>query len=421
MHFLHVIHRYYPFTGGSEGYVQDLGERLVADGHRVTVLTTDAWDLEHFRVPGCRSIQERDAVHNGVRIVRFPVRRLPGAPRSYDLLRRLTMRLGRFRGATALQRHLALLTPRVPDLSRYLARSSDRFDVVHTTNIGVESLIIPAARYAERRRIPHVCTPFVHLGEPENQGTLRQYTQPHQLDLLRGAARVVVQTELERRALLARGVEDTRLRTVGCWVFPGDLAGGNAKRFRQTYHITGRVVLSIGAAAYSKGTVHTIEAMRRIWDAGYDVTLVLVASASLPEFKAFFAALPEPVKKRVRLIEAAPHHVKLDALAAADVFVLPSRTDSFGIVYLEAWAYKLPVVGARAGGVPDVIDHGSNGLLVKFGDVPRLASHVTQLLDDPALAQSLGENGHAKMLHNYTFEQKYAAIKQVYDEALHGS
>jgi glycosyltransferase involved in cell wall biosynthesis len=420
MHFLHVIHRYHPFKGGSEGYIQDLSERLVAEGHQVTVLTTDAWDLEHFRHPGRRSIAEREAIHHGVRIVRFPVRRVPGAARSYNLLRRLTMQLGRLPGAHPLQSHLARLTPHIPELARYLARSSDRFDLVHTTNIGFESLIIPAARYCERRGIPHVCTPFVHLGEPENQHTLRHYTQPHQLDLLRRATRVVVQTGLEGRALRERGVSDARLRTVGCWVFPEDLAGGDCERFRQAYTIAGPIVLSIGAAAYGKGTVHTVEAMRRLWADGCDATLVLVASGTLADFEEFFATLPEPIKQRIRLIKAAPHQDKLDALAAADVFVLPSRTDSFGIVYLEAWAYRLPVVGAFAGGVPDVIEDGHDGLLVKFGDISALARRIQQLLSDPLLASTLGENGHAKMLRSHTFAEKYAALKQVYEEALQG-
>ncbi len=49
-----------------------------------------------------------------------------------------------------------------------------------------------------------------------------------------------------------------------------------------------------------------------------------------------------------------PDTVKRDALAAADLSLCSSRTDSFGIAYLEAWCYGLPVVGARAGGVPDV-------------------------------------------------------------------
>ena len=80
MPILHVIQRYYPYTGGSELYFQELSEQLVSDGHEVTVLTTEAWDLEHFWAPNRRRIDEPEAVHNGVRILRFPVWRAPGPP-----------------------------------------------------------------------------------------------------------------------------------------------------------------------------------------------------------------------------------------------------------------------------------------------------------------------------------------------------
>ena len=60
-------------------------------------------------------------------------------------------------------------------------------------------------------------------------------------------------------------------------------------------------------------------------------------------------------------------------LAAADVFAMPSRTDSFGIVYLEAWLYRLPVIAARTWGMSDVVRNGEDGLLVPFGDVSVLA------------------------------------------------
>ena len=64
---------------------------------------------------------------------------------------------------------------------------------------------------------------------------------------------------------------------------------------------------------------------------------------------------------------------KRDFFAGLDVFALPSRSDSFGLVLPEAWANGAPVVGYRAGGVAWVIRHEQDGLLVKCGDVEGLA------------------------------------------------
>ncbi|HEX6292244.1 MAG TPA: glycosyltransferase family 4 protein [Herpetosiphonaceae bacterium] len=418
MHFLHVIQRYYPYVGGSEGYFKELSERLVADGHRVTVLTTDAWDLDHFWAARRKTISEPETIHNGVCIKRFPVQRAPGPPIGYPILRRLMVELGRLPGTTPLLNRMALLTPRVPAMYRYLATTSERFDLVHTTNITLDFTILPALRFAQRRGIPHLCTPFVHLGEPGNRQIVRYYSQRHHLAILRQSKYVMVQTELEGDYLRQRGVPQEKLRTIGCWVRPEALVGGDAQRFRREHNVGGPVVLAIGAAAFDKGTMHTIAAMQRLWQGGSDATLVLIAATTLAQFEQFYSALPESTRQRMLLLRAAPHQTKLDALAAADLYVMPSRTDSFGIVYLEAWMYNLPVIGARAGGVPAVIDDGQNGLLVDFGDVTGLAEQIRRLLADRALAERLGACGRAKVLRELTFDRKYASIRAVYEEAL---
>jgi glycosyltransferase involved in cell wall biosynthesis len=155
--------------------------------------------------------------------------------------------------------------------------------------------------------------------------------------------------------------------------------------------------------------------MRRLWTKGSDATLALLG-APLAHFTAFFERLPDDAKARIRLLPYAPDAVKRDALAAADTFAMPSRTDSFGIVYLEAWCYGVPVVGARAGGVPDVIDDGVDGLLAPFGDVAAIAGAIGRLLGDRALAQRLGEAGRAKVLRALTWDHIYAQVRAVYAE-----
>ena len=422
MHVLHVIQRYYPFVGGSEQYFGEIGEQLVREGHRVTVLTTDAWDLDHFWQAGRRSIPEWESTVNGVRVLRFPVRRLPGPPIVYPVLRRGMLELGRVPGTTPLLNRLARLTPRAPGLERFFHSTRERFDLVHSTNITLDFTILPALRFAEQRGIPHLCTPFVHLGEPGSNYIVRYYSNRHQIALLNRSRLVVTQTGLESAFLAGRGVEAARLRLVGCWVRPETLAGGDGARFRQAYGIQAPIVLCLaGAAAYDKGTMHTIAAMQQLWRSGSDAVLVLMASTTLGQFDRFWQALSEADRRRIVLIRAAPHSVKLDALAAAELLVMPSRTDTFGIVYLEAWTYGLPVIGARAGGVPDVIADGQDGLLVRFGDVEALCAAIARLLDDRDLARSLGAAGRAKMLERFTFEQRFAAMRAVYQEALQGS
>ena len=97
---------------------------------------------------------------------------------------------------------------------------------------------------------------------------------------------------------------------------------------------------------------------------------------------------------------------------------MPSRTDSFGIVYMEAWLCGKPVIGARAGGVPAVISDEQDGLLVNFGDVADLADKIKGLLKDSALADRLGQAGRAKVLENYTWPVVFGKVYSVYRQIL---
>jgi N-acetyl-alpha-D-glucosaminyl L-malate synthase BshA len=100
-----------------------------------------------------------------------------------------------------------------------------------------------------------------------------------------------------------------------------------------------------------------------------------------------------------------------ELLAMCDVLLLPSETESFGLVALEAMSCAVPVVASRRGGIPEVITDGETGFLFEPDDVEGMASTVLGLLDDPSRAREMGERGReiAKerfciscVIHQYT-------------------
>jgi len=420
---LHLIQRYYPFVGGSELYFAALSERFAARGDTVMVYTTDAWDLEHFWAAGKRTIDwgEETRRHNGVSVRRFATRRPPLWWLGYPVTRRAMTHLSPLPlpGNEAILRAAGHFSPWVPGLGRALRDDSARFDLVHSANIALESLILDAATYARRRDVPLVVTPFVHLGEGGDRRVLKYYSMRHQLGALRRAAAVVAQTPREYRFLRSCGVDEVRLHLVGAGVDPATVTGGDGAAFRARHGIDGPIVACIGAMAHDKGTPHVVAALQRLWREGSEATLVL-AGPALAHFTRFHAALPEADRARCRLLGFISDAEKRDLLAAADIFALPSRTDSFGIVYLEAWCCGLPVIGARAGGVPDVIADGEDGLLVPFADVPVLATALRTLLADRGMAQAFGARGRAKVLAGMTWDHVFAAFARIYDDLLGG-
>lgn len=415
MNLLHVNAAYHPFLGGAEAYTQTISERFAAAGHQVTLVTTNAAEVEFFWNPRKRHVSPGEEKLNGVRVMRCAVSHLPFSPWSFYLLRRSATMLARLPiVAPAALRRLAPKMPGVPGISATLAELTGSFDLVHGVNIALEWPLLAAWRYARRQRLPFIATPFVHVGQSEQSDVLINYVMPHQLEALRDADAVIVQTGIERSALAQLGVNESRLHVLGMGVDPTLLRGGNAERFRSRYGLTGPVVTFLGVVTYDKGSFHLVEAVERLWSCGQPVNLV-IAGPAVDEFGRFFRRRPLDTRQRVLLLGPVLDQEKRDLLAATDVFALPSRIDSFGIVYLEAWAYAKPVIGARAGGVPDVIDDGVDGVLVSFGDVTGLAAAIHALLSDPERAQAMGQRGQAKVEARYTWDHVCSRLWTVYE------
>ncbi len=418
MRILHVIQRYWPYVGGSERHLQEISERLARRGHQVTVFTTDALDLELFWNPAKARVPVEREIHHGVEIRRFPVRHLPGRHRAFGAVRRSMMLVSSLPldGVPLLNR-LARFVPWVPELARALRAEMDQYAVVHGMNVCFESLLLPALAAARERRVPFILTPLIHLGESEHSLVRRYYTMPHQIRLIAAADAVLAQTPLEVDYLRRRGVAAERIVLAGVGVNPDDVLGGKGERFRAATGLEMPLVLYLGTCAYDKGTVHLVEAMRRLWDgpsAAATADLVL-AGPVLDPFRAYLAALPPATRARIHLLGYVDEERKRDLLDAAALVAMPSRTDSFGIVYLEGWLYRKPVIGARAGGVPAIVDDGVDGYLVAFGDVAALAGRIAELLTDPARARAFGERGFAKVVRRFTWDRIYPVVEEVYE------
>ncbi len=422
--FLHVTPRYYPYIGGSENYIQEIGERWQALGYAVTVYTTDAWDLEHFWRSSQKRITPANDTINGLPVRRFPVRRVPLlSPLYYPAIRRLINILSNTplpdKLVLPIMNQLGRTTPFVPGLTCALhAKQTAPFDLVHVTNIPFDSLIYDAVNYAQKQRAALVITPFVHLGEPTNPLVRKYYSMRHQLAFLNQADIVLTMTALEQDFLIAKGVAPHKLRVVGVGVEPDGITGGDGARFRQKHKINGPLVLFQGAVAYDKGANHLVQAMQKLWHDCHSETTLVLAGPPLNQFERFYQSLPAADRARIRYLGFVSPETKRDLFAAADLLVMPSRTDSFGIVYLEAWLNRMPVIGARAGGIPAVIGDDQDGWLVNFGDVDELAAKIYMLLQDKALAQKFGEAGYQKVWQNYTWDKVFAKIQSAYIEAL---
>jgi glycosyltransferase involved in cell wall biosynthesis len=416
MRVLHAIQGYPPWIGGSQRFFQEISERLVAEGHQVILATTDAGELEHFWARDRQSVGPSQEFINGVHVRRFAVKRCLNQPFFFSFYRRLMAELSDLPvDLVALLRQLTRFTPRLPDYEAYLSATNEHFDLVHGGNITLDFMLWPAFDFARGHGIPFVVTPFTHFGAPGQRRVRRYYTMQHHQYLLRFADAVITQTQLESDLWSGLGVQRERLVCTGSGANPKEAMSGDGKRFRERHQLAGPIVFYVGTLAYDKGTIHTVKAMHRLWDEGRQVHLVL-AGQIMSHVRRYLERLPSDVASRMHVLGFISEEEKRDLLAAGDLFCMPSCTDSFGMGYLEAWTNGVPVIGARAGGVPAVIDDGVNGLLVDFGDVVELSEAITRILDDPALGAEMGRRGREKVYAEMTWERVYERVRRVYQK-----
>ena len=107
---------------------------------------------------------------------------------------------------------------------------------------------------------------------------------------------------------------------------------------------------------------------------------------------------------------------KIAAFKETDVFLMPSRSDAFGIAFLEAWASKKPVIGANIGATPEVIKDNIDGLLVEFDNPREIAEKVIYLLKKKNIRRKLGTQGENKVIKNYTWEHVVDKTVNLYKE-----
>ena len=107
-----------------------------------------------------------------------------------------------------------------------------------------------------------------------------------------------------------------------------------------------------------------------------------------------------------------------EVLVGADLFFLPSETESFGLAALEALSCKVPVIATNVGGLPEVVIHGENGFLHEVGDVEGMAASALKLLTDEPMRKAFGEAGRRRAVEVYGQEPIVARYRSIYERVV---
>jgi len=283
------------------------------------------------------------------------------------------------------------------------ARWCRRIDaqVVHTCELYSNILGLPGAalagvrvRVANRRELVTPVKSRAHL-------TAQRFAY-------KAAHLVVANSSAAASQLRLEGVPDAKIRVipngVDCQLFAAPPRVGPIRR-----------IVTVANLRAEKGHDTLISAASLLFDRHHDLEICFVGDGPLR------ASLVRQVnlrgmRSRVRFLGERPDVP--DQLAAADLFVLPSRTEACPNGVLEAMASGLPVVASRVGGIPELIESGSDGVLVPPDSPHELANAIESLIERPDFAAALGRAARAKAEERFAFERMIESFERLYRSAL---
>lgn len=401
---LHVVQGYPPAIGGTEGLFHRLSEGLVQQyGDDVTVFTANGYNAEAFYSPRQPSLPPGTETINGVQVRRFRVFNWLGPALRYVQQAAYWLRL-------PFNQHLRTLYggPILPGLKQAIGAFDG--DVVAASSFPLMHMY---TALAARRINRH---PLIYCGglHPKDRWG---FDRPMIYDAIRRADAYIAYTTYEQDFLLQKGIPAGKLHVIGLGVDAERFGRANGTAIRQQWgDPSAPVVAFIGQQARHKGVDTLVRALERVWQR-LPQTRLLIAGARTrfsPVLRRQIEALPPHQREQVLILNNFDEAEKPNLLAACDLLAYPSKFESFGLVYVEAWACGKPVIGSRAGAIPSVVQDGTDGLLVPPQDIPALADALTRLLENESLRHRLGERGRQKVLERYTWETVVARFRQVY-------
>lgn len=372
--------------GGSESLCYAFATRLAARGHDVRVVCAwpsereqSKWQLDH----GAAELFDDHRIfrHRGVDVVQVK-------PRGGLL--------GMAADATTLV-----------DLMRgdVLERYAEDRELIH--NVGREYLD-SSIDVAEEVDVPLVLTPLAHPGQFHGGDS------PSDFMRYRRASAITTMTDWERDWYLRHAIEPSRVVTTGMGPNTTRTGGGGGFRAARGIPAGAPLVLYVGRKERYKGYIQLLDAAEPVWATHPETRFVFIGIDGF--YSTFFDDFARYRDERIIDIECATQSVKAAALDACDLFAMPSRHETFGLGYLEAWLHERPVIGGDIPPLREVIDHGVDGLLVKqhSDDVARA---IVRLLDDPRLRSAMGASGRAKVAARWDWDLVIDRLEDAYARA----
>ena len=357
MNILQGCVRYPPAPGGAETVVKAYSEGLTVKGHNVEVITTDLYTETPFVK------KKMPSEVSGVPVSRHSAFTISG------------------------EAHYVL----APGMIKSFL--SKKADIIHTHSYGYFQNHAGWIR-EKLQSTPWVITPHFHpswsMWGGAKRRTLRDfYDSKIGKSTMEAADLITCVSNHEKEVLVKEiGLKDDNIKIIYNGIHWDDWKEiPDKKIFRDKYpQISEKFVIFAGRLATNKGLTNLIEAMS-FGDSNKFDLVIMGADMGLGK-DIDKLALSKNIK--MHRLGHVDDEIYRSALSAAEVLVLPSEYEAFGIVLLEAAAAGTPVVATRVGGIPEAMSEGKNGLLVEYNNSKALSQAIFSILNDASLSSDMG-------------------------------
>ena len=212
-----------------------------------------------------------------------------------------------------------------------------------------------------------------------------------------------------------RGLDSNKIDVIYNVYQPGDDDALPVNDISSISKYGGYKIIYVGRLIDCKGIPFLIESFKQVIDNDIRARLFLVGDGEKEDkLKEIISGLN--IKQHVVFFDYKSNPQAF--IREADVLALPSSEEGFGRVLLEAMGVGTPVIGTRVGGIPEIIEHGINGLLVNYGDVDNLKYSIIKILKNASFREKLILGGYETINSKFRVETYQEKLENVYDTLL---
>lgn len=402
MKVLHITQNYYPSLGGTQHTMKKISECLHKQfDDKVTVLTTNSFYGPNNAA--FKRIEEKEVFINGVHVKRF------GFLRAHKPLLKLMSRASVRISGRGLPGSVAELA-----VGPYSSSMKEAIVKTDADVICASSVHYRFADYGIYRKHLADPRPFVLYGALHLETT---QVPAKYIARIKASDHYIANTLYEKDFLIQQGMPGEKITVAGAATdileHSATITNSNDVKTELGMDANKKIILCISRQEAFKGLPVLLDAFKQLQNENSCLVIAGAKGTYSENLQQAVDAIPN-----LFVYTDISQQMKCNLLQLADAVVLPSKEESFGVVFLEAWSFKKPVIGARIGAIASLVKEYEDGYLFTPDNAEELALRIKEVIADNTKNKLMGEAGYAKVQQHYTWDNITAIFRAAYIKAI---